>query len=132
LSISSQNGVDIPGVDFRMLVVSCQPKFLGLPVMAGFVFPVFVALRSTTASMDQRELQQRAIRAFERAKGSQSDVARALGLNRSSVSRALRNEGLKHTAVQARIISILEEVPVQRRSTYRGSEVRHEWVVDPQ
>lgn len=44
--------------------------------------------------MDERELQQRARRAFESAKGSQNDVARALDLNRSSVSRALRNAGL--------------------------------------
>lgn len=81
--------------------------------------------------LDQDELLARAQKAFERANGSQNDVARALDLNRSSVSRALRNSGLKHAAVQARIVSVLEEVPVERRSTYEGAEVQHRWVVDP-
>jgi DNA transposition AAA+ family ATPase len=81
--------------------------------------------------MDERELQRRARRAFESAKGSQNDVARALDVNRSSVSRALRNAGLKHAAVQARIVSLLEGKPVQRRSTYDGREVSHEWVIGP-
>jgi DNA-binding phage protein len=81
--------------------------------------------------LDEKQLLQRAQQAFERAKGSQRDVARALGLNRSSVSRALRNEGLKHAAVQARVVSLLEEVPVQRRSTYEGAEVEHRWIIDP-
>jgi transcriptional regulator with XRE-family HTH domain len=81
--------------------------------------------------LDEKQLLRRAQRAFERTKGSQRDVARALGLNRSSVSRALRNEGLKHAAVQARVVSLLEEVPVQRRSTYEGAEVEHGWIIDP-
>jgi len=81
--------------------------------------------------MDEQELQQRAQQAFQRAQGSQRDVARALDLNRSSVSRALRNAGLKYAAVQARIVSLLEGVPVQRRSTYQGADMSHEWVVDP-
>jgi DNA-binding transcriptional regulator LsrR (DeoR family) len=81
--------------------------------------------------MNEQELQRRARRAFENTKGSQNDVARALDLNRSSVSRALRNAGLKHAAVQARIVSLLEGVPVQRRSTYRGADVEHEWIVGP-
>lgn len=81
--------------------------------------------------MNERELLNRAQRAFQEANASQRDVARALDLNRSSVSRALRNDGLKHAAVQAKIVSVLEEVPVQRRSTYEGAEVRHRWVVDP-
>lgn len=80
--------------------------------------------------MDQDELLARAQKAFERANASQRDVARALDLNRSSVSRALRNAGMKHAAVQARIVSLLEDVPVQRRSTYEGTEVWHEWIVD--
>lgn len=81
--------------------------------------------------MDQLELQRRARQAFEQAEHTQRDVANALDLNRSSVSRALRNPGRKHAAVQARIISLLEEVPVQRRSTYEGREVSHEWIVSP-
>jgi DNA-binding transcriptional regulator LsrR (DeoR family) len=81
--------------------------------------------------LDENQLLTRAQQAFEHAKGSQRDVARALGLNRSSVSRALRNEGLKHAAVQARVVSLLEEVPVQRRSTYRDAEVEHRWIIDP-
>jgi DNA transposition AAA+ family ATPase len=81
--------------------------------------------------MDERQLQKRARQAFEGAKGSQNDVARALDLNRSSVSRALRNAGLKHAAVQARIVSLLEGVPVQRRSTYDGALAEHKWIVEP-
>ena len=79
--------------------------------------------------MEERELQQRARRAFDRASVSQSDVARALSVNRSSVSRALRNTGLKHAAMQARILSLLEGEPVERRSIYDGKDVRHEWTV---
>lgn len=81
--------------------------------------------------LDQDELLTRAQKAFERASVSQRDVARALDLNRSSVSRALRNSGLKHAAVQARIVSVLEETAVERRSRYEGKEVRHRWVVEP-
>jgi DNA invertase Pin-like site-specific DNA recombinase len=97
---------------------------------AGFSLSANVALRSTDA-MDEQELHQRARQAFEAAGSSQRDVARALDLNRSSVSRALRNAGLKHAAVQARIVSILEGTPVQRRSTYDGADVHHEWIVAP-
>jgi len=79
--------------------------------------------------MDERQLHKRARAAVERSGSSQSDVARALELNRSSVSRALRNVGLNHAAVQARIVSLLEGVPVQRRSTYEGTGVQHEWIV---
>jgi transcriptional regulator with XRE-family HTH domain len=82
-------------------------------------------------SLDEKQLLRRAQQAFEKTKGSQRDVARALDLNRSSVSRALRIEGLKHAAVQAKILSLLEETPVERRSTYEGAEVRHQWVIDP-
>jgi len=81
--------------------------------------------------MDEQDLQQRARRVFDRAPETQSAVARALDVNRSSVSRALRNAGLKHAAVQSRIVSLLEGTPVQRRSTYRGADVRHEWIVGP-
>jgi DNA-binding transcriptional regulator LsrR (DeoR family) len=81
--------------------------------------------------LDEKQLLRRAQQAFQQAKGSQRDVARALGLNRSSVSRALRNEGLKHAAVQARVVSLLEETAVQRRSTYEGADVKHQWVIDP-
>jgi DNA transposition AAA+ family ATPase len=79
--------------------------------------------------MDERQLHEKARAAVEGSGTSQRDVARALDLNRSSVSRALRNVGLKHAAVQARIVSLLEDVPVQRRSTYEGKNVRHEWIV---
>ena len=82
-------------------------------------------------TLDQDELLTRAQKAFERAGVSQRDVARALGLNRSSVSRALRHSGLKHAAVQAKVVSVLEETAVERRSRYEGKEVRHRWVVGP-
>jgi predicted XRE-type DNA-binding protein len=78
-----------------------------------------------------KQLLRMAHHPFENANGSQSDVARALGLNRSSVSRALRNASLKYAAVQARVVSVLERVPVQRRSIYECEEVRHQWVIDP-
>jgi hypothetical protein len=82
-------------------------------VLDGLFFSTsFVALRSTTLPMDERQLQQRTWQALEGAKDSQNGVARALDLNRSSVSRVLRNAGLKHAAVQARIVSLLEGVPV--------------------
>jgi len=81
-------------------------------------------------SLNEKQLLRRAQRAFERTEGSKRDVARALDLNRSSVSRALQTEGLKHAAVQARVVSLLEEVSIQRRSTYEGAEVRHQWVVN--
>jgi DNA-binding transcriptional regulator LsrR (DeoR family) len=81
--------------------------------------------------LNEKQLLRRAQQAFENANSSQSDVARALGLNRSSVSRALRNAGLKHAAVQARIISVLEATEVQRRSTYRDANVKHAWIIGP-
>jgi DNA transposition AAA+ family ATPase len=81
--------------------------------------------------MDESELHRRARQAFEATSTSQAEVARTLGLNRSTVSRALRGAGLKHAAVQARILSLLEGEPVQRRSTYRGASVQHEWILDP-
>ena len=79
--------------------------------------------------MDECQFNKRARQTFEDAKGSQNNVARALDLNRSSVSRALRDGGLKHAAVQLRIISLLEGTAVQRRSTYQGTHFEHEWVV---
>lgn len=81
--------------------------------------------------MEHRELFAKAQEAFQSGPESQSDVAEALDVNRSSVSRALRNAGLKHAAMQARILSLLENVRVQRRSTYEGGEVRHEWIIPP-
>lgn len=78
-----------------------------------------------------QNLCRRAQDDFESSPLSQRDVARALGVNVSSVSRALRKSGRKHAAMLARIVSYLEGVPVQRRSTYEGSFVTHRWVVDP-
>lgn len=43
--------------------------------------------------------------------------------------RVLRNTGMEYVSMQARILSLLEGVPVQRRSTYEGTEVRHEWII---
>ncbi|MFB6248406.1 MAG: antitoxin Xre-like helix-turn-helix domain-containing protein [Salinibacter sp.] len=78
-----------------------------------------------------QKLQEKARRAFEQFSGSQQDLADILGVDRSTVSRAVRKAGRKHAAVQARIISYVKAVPVQRRSTYQGRHVRHEWVVGP-
>jgi hypothetical protein len=77
------------------------------------------------------ELQGEAQQAFERFNGSQQDLADILTVHRSAISRAVRHEGMKHAAVQSRIISYVKAVPVQRRSTYQGRHVRHEWIVGP-
>lgn len=79
--------------------------------------------------MDERELSRRARQAFQAAGFSQAGLARALDLNRSSISRALRHEGLKHAAVQARILSVLKGAEVVRQSVYRGADVEHEWTI---
>jgi hypothetical protein len=63
--------------------------------------------------------------------GSQKDLGDALGIDRSAVSRALRSSGLKHAAVQSRMLSFLKGCTVQRRSTFNGKDVHHEWVIDP-
>jgi DNA transposition AAA+ family ATPase len=81
--------------------------------------------------MDKHQLHKRARNAVKGSGSSQRDVARALDLNRSSVSRALRNVGLKYAAVQARIVSLLEGEPVERRSRYHGRSVEHRWIVGP-
>jgi len=81
--------------------------------------------------MNIHELHATAKRAFEGSGDSQKDVGDLIGVDRSAVSRAVRNVGLKHAAVQARIISALRNVTVQRRSTFNGATVSHEWVVDP-
>jgi hypothetical protein len=77
------------------------------------------------------ELHEEARQQWESFSGSQSDLAEALDIDRAAVSRAVRRVGLKHAAVQARIVSLLEGVPVQRRSTYEGEGVQHEWIVGP-
>jgi hypothetical protein len=75
------------------------------------------------------ELHEEARQQWESFSGSQSDLADALDIDRAAVSRAVRHAGLKHAAVQARIVSLLAGVPVQRRSTYEGKGVQHEWIV---
>ena len=127
---TSRLPLDTPGVDFVTLDSSAISEKKPAPHGGPFVFGYLLSLKQQF-EMDEHELQQRAQQAFQQATGSQRDVARALDVNRSSVSRALRNAGLKHAAVQARIVSLLEGVPVQRRSTYRGADVEHEWIVGP-
>lgn len=78
-----------------------------------------------------QKLQEEARQAFERFSGSQQDLASILDIDRSAVSRAVRKAGAKHAAVQARIISHVKAVPVQRRTTYQGKHVHHEWIVGP-
>jgi predicted XRE-type DNA-binding protein len=101
-------------------------------VPRAFSFSAAVVLKATNALMDASDLHRRARQAFEATSISQAEVARTLGLNRSSVSQALRGAGLRHPAVQARILSLLENEPVQRRSTYRAASVQHEWILGPQ
>ena len=81
--------------------------------------------------MNVEELSVEARRAFDHFDGSQEDLAGYIGVDRSAVSRAIRNAGLKHAAVQARIVSHVDGVPVQRRSTYDAPDVEHEWLIEP-
>jgi hypothetical protein len=81
--------------------------------------------------LDTEGLRSEAESAFEKFGGSQTDLADELGMHRTVVSRALRNEGRKYAAPQARIVSHVLGVPVERRSTYRGAEDDHRWFVDP-
>jgi hypothetical protein len=77
------------------------------------------------------ELQSEAQAAVEAFDGSQSDLGDELGIDRSVISRAARKTGLKHAAVQARVVSHVRSVPVERRSTYRGESVEHRWIIGP-
>lgn len=81
--------------------------------------------------LDIHGLQKAARRAWDQFDRTQQDLADLLGVDRSVVSRAIRLSGRKHAAVQARIISYIREVPVQRRSTYMGTQASHEWVINP-
>jgi len=88
----THRGGDFLTLNGRMIVEKRRS-----PAERSFCFRFFVVLRSTNIAMDeselldQKQLLRRAQQAFERTEGSQRDVARALGLNRSSVSRALRS-----------------------------------------
>lgn len=82
-------------------------------------------------SLSAQELQEQAQQAFDQFSGSQQNLAGVLKIDRSAISRAVRKVGMKHAAVQARIISYVRAVPVQRRSTYVGSKVHHQWIIDP-
>jgi hypothetical protein len=80
---------------------------------------------------DLQTAAQQAYASKWEGRASQKDLGDVLGIDRSAISRGLRSPGLKHAAVQARILSYLNECTVQRRSTYNGKNVRHEWVIDP-
>ena len=64
--------------------------------------------------------------------GTQEALSERIGVNRSAVSRALRETGRGHAAVQARIVSHVRGVPVQKRSTYQSRRVRHRWIIGPE
>lgn len=81
--------------------------------------------------LSTEELYEEARRAWKQFRGSQEDLGAILDIDRSAISRAVRNEGMKHASVQARIVSYVKGVPVQRRSTYMGSRIHHCWVIDP-
>jgi hypothetical protein len=87
--------------------------------------------RDAPRGLDVEGLQREARKAFDRFGGSQRELAEVLGVDRSAISRAVRKVGLKHAAVQARIISHVREEPVQRRTTYRGRAVEHRWIIAP-
>jgi hypothetical protein len=77
------------------------------------------------------QLQKEARQAWTDFDGTQEELGSLIGLNHGLISRATRKVSRKYAAAQARIISYVREVPVQRRSTYTGERVSHEWVVDP-
>lgn len=79
--------------------------------------------------MDAYELHVAAREAFDEFDSSQSDLAAYIGVDHSAVSHAVRNAGLKHASVQARILSHIKGVPVQRRSTYDAPDVEHAWII---
>jgi hypothetical protein len=82
-------------------------------------------------TLDVHDLQKETRRAWNDFSGVQQELADLLELDRSVISRAIRSSGRKHAAVQARIISYVREVPVVRTSTYMGTQVSHEWIIDP-
>jgi len=86
---------------------------------------------SADRTLSTDDLQAEAQQAFDRFRGSQEALASILDIDRSAISRAIRHSGMKHAAVQSRIISYVEGIPVQRQSTYMGSRVHHQWVIDP-
>ena len=86
---------------------------------------------SANSPLSTDGLQVKAKQAFDRFRGSQEALATILDIDRSAVSRAIRHTGMKHAAVQSRIISYVDGVPVQRQSTYMGSRVHHQWIIDP-
>ena len=79
--------------------------------------------------MSTTQLLRQTQQAFHRPSGSREHVARVLGVDRARASRALCDAGLEHAPVWARILSLLEEVPVHRRSTYDGAHAEHRWVL---
>jgi hypothetical protein len=92
----------------------------------------FTSRSSEPEPLDVEDLQREAQRAWDRYNGSQTELGEELGgIDRSAISRAVRHVGKRHVAVQAKIISHVREEPVERRSTYRGSEVKHRWILGP-
>jgi len=64
------------------------------------------------------KLLQVAQKAVDNAQVSQSEIARQLGVHRSTVSRALSESGPKFQDLQRRIIDRLTPYRVQRRVTF--------------
>lgn len=88
-------------------------------------------------TLTERELYEVAREAWmtfkeEDPTGTQEALSERIGVNRSAVSRALRNTGRGHAAVQARIVSHVRGMPVQKRSTYQSRRVRHRWIIGPE
>lgn len=66
-------------------------------------------------TLTYEELRQRAKEVVEASAKSQSEVAEALGLHKSTVSRALSEAGGKHQSTQIRIIEYLTGHRVERQ-----------------
>lgn len=66
-------------------------------------------------TLTYEELRQRAADVVETSGKKQSEVAKALGLHKSTLSRALSETGGKHQSTQIRVIEHLTDCRVERQ-----------------
>ena len=74
--------------------------------------------------MDFDALRAEAARAVEASGHTQSDVAGALDVHRSAVSRALKTSGGKFQELQRRIIEHLTPYRIERRVSFKAHRKR--------
>ena len=81
------------------------------------------AMRDGT-EMDFNALRAEAEQALEASGHTQSDVADALDVHRSAVSRALKTSGGKFQELQRRIIEHLTPYQIERRVSFKAHRKR--------